>query len=122
MKKLLSVAALMGSSATMICCFLPAAFVTLGFGASFASLVGAFPQITWLSEHKGWIFLVGALLISASGVLQWRARNAACPIDPKLAEGCSTAKGWSRRVFVIAVFFYLLGFTFAFVLPAVMRI
>lgn len=121
MKKLLSVAALLGSVTTLFCCFLPALFVTLGAGAAFAGFIGAFPQITWLSEHKGWVFLAGAVLILAAGIIQWRNRNAACPIDPKLAEGCTTAKSWSRRIFLIAVGFYLVGFTFAFVLPRLLN-
>lgn len=117
MKKLASVAALLGSVTTIFCCFLPAVFVTLGFGAAFASLIGAFPQLVWLSEHKGWVFGSGAALIMAAGVVQWRTRYAACPTDPKLAEGCMTARSWSKRVLFLAIGFYALGFVFAFVLP-----
>lgn len=117
MKKLVSVAALLGSMTTIVCCFLPAVFVTLGFGAAFASLIGAFPQLVWLSEHKGWVFGGGAIVIFVAGVIQWRTRYAACPLDPKLAEGCMTAKSWSKRVLFLALTFYALGFLFAFVLP-----
>jgi hypothetical protein len=116
-KKLVSVAALLGSTATIACCFLPALFVALGAGAAFASLVGAFPGLVWLSEHKAWVFgAAGALLILAV-VFQRRASTTACPIDPKLAESCRTAKSWSRPVLFAALFLYLLGFAFAFVLP-----
>jgi hypothetical protein len=117
MKKLMSVAALLGSLTTILCCFLPALFVALGAGAAFAGLIGAFPQLTLLSEHKGWVFLVGGLLISTAAFFQWRSRYTACPIDSKLAEGCTTARSWSKRVFVISVLFYALGFFFAFILP-----
>ena len=82
MKRLASVAALLGSVTTIFCCFLPALFVTLGAGAAFASLLGTFPQLVWLSEHKSVVFGGGALLLLVAGVLQWRARYTACPIDP----------------------------------------
>lgn len=118
MKKLYSVAALLGSFTTLFCCVLPIIFVSLGFGAAFAGLIGAFPQITWFSEHKGWVFLGGALLIIVAGYVQWRARFTACPIDPKLALGCKTAKAWSYRILLLAIVLYLTGFLFAFVLPS----
>lgn len=117
MKKLISVAALLGSVTTIFCCFLPALFVALGAGAAFASLLGAFPQLVWLSEHKLLVFGLGALLIASAGVFQWRSRYTACPVDPKLAEGCGTARNWSKRAFLVAVSIYSLGFFFAFVLP-----
>ena len=119
MKKFLPVAALLGSVTTIFCCFLPALFVALGAGAAFASLLGAFPQLVWLSEHKALIFGTGALLIAVASVFRWRARYTACPIDPKLAEGCGTAKNWSKRTFFVAVSIYSLGFFFAFVLPRI---
>ena len=117
MRKLISVFALLGSVSTIFCCFLPALFVALGAGAAFASLVGAFPQLVWLSEHKAAVFGVAGLLLLVAGVAQLKARTAACPIDPRLAEGCATAKGWSKVAFLVAVGLYTLGFAFAFVLP-----
>jgi len=121
MKKFLSVAALFSSFTTIFCCFLPALFVTLGAGASFATLISAVPQLIWFSEHKGIVFLGGAFLLLISGFFQWRARYASCPIDPKLAEGCTTARNWSRGIFLLAVSFYSLGALFAFVIPYVVE-
>lgn len=118
MKKLFSVLALLGSVTTLLCCFLPVLLVSLGFGAAFAGLIGTFPQITLFSEHKVAVFLIGAILLSSAGVARWRSQSIACPVDPKLAEGCSTAKTWSDRILLIATIFYSLGFLFAFVLPA----
>ena len=118
MKKIFSVLALMGSATTLLCCFLPVLLVSLGFGAAFAGLIGTFPQITLFSEHKGAVFLIGAILLTAAGIARLRSRSIACPIDPKLAEGCSTAKTWSDKFLLIAIIFYSLGFLFAFVLPA----
>lgn len=117
MKKAYAVAALVGSMSTLFCCFLPVVFVSLGFGAAFAGLIGAIPQLTWLSQHKNLVFLVGGVLIALASLVQWRSRRAACPIDPKLAEGCKTAKRWSYQILLLSVVFYLVGLLFAFVLP-----
>ncbi len=118
MKKLLSITALLGSVTTIFCCLLPALFVALGAGAAFAGIIGAFPQLTVLSEHKGLIFLGSAVLITLAAIAQRQAERAACPLDPKLAEGCRTAKSWSRVVLGLAATVHALGFFFAFVLPA----
>ena len=117
MKKLISVVALLGSSATLVCCVIPVIFVMLGFGATFAGIIGAFPQITWLSENKGVVFLLAAVLLAISGYFQWRNRYTACPIDPELAEACRNARGWSFWVFVISVVLYTVGFAFVFGAP-----
>ena len=117
MKKLLSVGALLGSIATIFCCFLPVLFATLGFGAVFAGLIGVFPQVIWLSENKVSVFAVAGILLVIATVIQYRAKSIACPIDPKLAESCSTAKNWSKGILVAAIVLYALGFSFAFVLP-----
>lgn len=117
MKKILSFLALAGSMGTMVCCFLPAVFVTLGFGAAFAGMVSNFPQLIWISEHKKAVFLGAALLIIASAVLHWRSKQTECPIDPKLAAACKDGKDWSRWVLVGAVGLFATGAFFAFVLP-----
>ena len=117
MKKLVSLFALLGSSATLICCVLPALFVMLGFGATFASLVGSFPQITWLSEHKVLVFGGAAILIAISAFFQWRSKTMSCPTDPALASACKETRGVSRRLFIISVGLYGVGAFFAFVAP-----
>ena len=43
---------LFASSSTLICCALPALFVLLGAGATFASLVNFFPQLIIISQYK----------------------------------------------------------------------
>lgn len=120
MRKLLSVGALLASLTTIFCCFLPVLFATLGLGAVFAGLVGAFPQMIWLSEHKPLVFTIAGAILAIAVFLQTRAKKKACPIDPKLAEGCSTAKSWSKWILVSAVLLYLIGFSFAFVLPKIL--
>lgn len=114
---LTSVLSLFASSSTLICCALPALLVALGAGAALSSLVGIFPQIVWLSEHKVSLFIFAGLMLAASGALQWINRNAPCPIDPALRDACLRTRKVSLRVYGVSVGIYLLGGFFAFVLP-----
>ena len=106
------------SAGTLVCCALPAALVALGAGATLAGLVGAFPQLVWLSEHKVPLFAAAGLMLAAAGALQYRARFAPCPADPKLAADCAKARRISLRVYVASAAIFAVGFFFAFVAPA----
>jgi hypothetical protein len=112
-----SVLSLFASSSTLICCALPALLVALGAGAALSGLVGVFPQIVWLSEHKVGLFTFAGLMLAASGGLQWFNRNAPCPIDPALRDACLRTRKVSLRVYWVSVGIYLVGGFFAFVLP-----
>jgi hypothetical protein len=119
MKKLLSFLSLFTSVSTLICCALPALFVALGFGAAFAGIVGNFPQLIWLSENKLWIFGIGAALLIVGGILQWQSKKMTCPTDPSLAETCSTARDWSKTIYISSVVIYFTGGFFAFLAPKI---
>jgi hypothetical protein len=106
--------ALFGSTATLICCALPALFVALGMGAVVAGLVSAVPQITWLSEHKPLVFGGSGALIALSAWMQWQARNAPCPTDPAAARACSRLRTISLWVLAIAGVAWCVGAFFAF--------
>lgn len=121
MKKTLAFLSLFTSVGTLLCCALPALFVVLGFGAAFAGIVGNVPGLIWLSENKLLIFGVGAFLLIAGGILQWKARNAACPIDSKLGESCTTTRDWSKPLYFGSVAVYLVGAFFAFAAPLVLQ-
>lgn len=116
-RKLTSFLTLFTSFSTLICCALPALFVTLGLGAAFTGLIGNFPQLIWISEQKIYLFGVGGVLLVTGGIMQWKSRQMACPIDPKLGEACSTTKDWSVWIYFISVGLYLVGAAFAFALP-----
>ena len=73
---------LLASSATLVCCVLPAVLVSLGAGAVLVGLISAFPQLVWLSEHKSLVFGIAGVLLAASGALLWHARRLPCPVDP----------------------------------------
>lgn len=117
MKKLLAFLSLFTSVGTLVCCALPALFVTLGFGAAFAGLVGTIPQLIWLSENKIWLFSGGAVLLAAGGLLQWKARNEPCPLDPALARACTSARKSSLYLYGATLAIYLVGAFFAFLAP-----
>lgn len=116
MKKALSYLSLFFSFGTLICCALPALLVVLGLGASLAGLVGAFPQIVWLSENKGIVFLLAGLMIVASVLSHKYSKNITCPVG-ELEEQCKTSKSISDYLVVISIIIYLIGAFFAFVAP-----
>ncbi|QJR12741.1 hypothetical protein DSM104443_03834 [Usitatibacter rugosus] len=105
------------SSGTLLCCALPAALVAVGAGATLASLVGAVPQLVWLSEHKLPLFALAGGMLAMAGVFQWRARYAPCPADPALAAACMRQRRVSAWVYGVSVAIFTIGFFFAFVAP-----
>ena len=108
---------LLASSATLVCCVLPAVLVSLGAGAALVGLVSTFPQLVWLSEHKGWVFGLAGVLLAASGAMLWHARSLPCPVDPAAARTCTRLRRISASIFFVATGSYLLGATYAFLLP-----
>jgi hypothetical protein len=113
----LAIGALFASSATLICCVLPAALVAVGAGTALAALVTAIPQLIWLSEHKPLVFGVAGALLAISGAVLWIGRRAPCPTDPVLARSCRRLRRISAVIYLIAMLSFLLGATFAFILP-----
>lgn len=110
----LAFGALLASSATLVCCVLPALLVSIGAGAAVVGLVSAFPQLIWLSEHKAGVFGTACALLIASGLLLWRARRLPCPADPALARSCMRLRRFSWGLYVCSVVLFLLGAIFAF--------
>lgn len=102
------------SAGTLVCCALPALFVSLGMGAALAGFVGAFPQITWLSQYKPIVFAVAATMLIIAGVMMYRARNLPCPVDPKQAKACARLRKFSIGIYIFSVIVFLIGSFFAF--------
>ena len=96
----LAISALLASSATLVCCVLPAVLVSIGAGAALASLVTAVPPLIWLSEHKPLVFGLAAALLAISGAALWLGRRAACPTDPPLARACQRLRRISTPSFM----------------------
>lgn len=113
----IAVGALLASSATLVCCVLPAVLVSMGAGAVLVGLVSALPQLIWLSEHKLAVFAVAAAFLVVSGAMLWQARRLPCPTEPHAARNCAQVRKVSLRVYAVSVVFFALGALFAFVLP-----
>jgi hypothetical protein len=108
---------LLASSATLVCCVLPALLVSIGAGATLVGLISAFRQLVWLSEHKILVFGIAGLLLALSGLLIWRARRLPCPVDPEAARSCLRLRRISAVLYGVSVVSFAAGVLFAFVLP-----
>lgn len=106
---------LLVSSSTLICCALPILLVSLGFGATVASLTSSLPVLVTMAENKEWLLFVSLALLVSTGWLLW-GRAQQCPGDPTLARRCARAGVWNRRVFWVAGMIWLLGFSSAYLL------
>jgi len=113
--------ALFGSFSTLLCCALPALFVSLGAGAALVGLVSAVPQLVWLSEHKIGLFIFAGVMLTISGVSRYLTRNAHCPIDANAARTCKRLRRIGFGVFCFSLLMYAVGFYFAFVAQHLMR-
>ena len=105
--------ALLASGGTLVCCALPIALVTLGFGATVAAMTSSFPVLITLSTYKIWIFGASAALMAATAWSLWRPGRA-CPADPVLAARCRRATRWSRRLLSASGFVWGIGFFAAY--------
>ena len=117
----LTAGALLASSATLLCCVLPAVMVAVGAGAALAGLVTAIPQLVWLSEHKLIVFSLAGSLLAVSGVALWYGRSLPCPTEPDAAQACQRLRRISALLYAFAIAAFALGVAFAFVLPALTR-
>ena len=115
--KLANLLSLFTSGSTLICCALPATLVAIGSAATLTSLVSNFPQLIWISEHKGLVFGVAGAMLTIAGYLQWQARNAPCPVDPIMARVCMKTRKNALRIYWLSVGIFALGAFFAFVAP-----
>lgn len=99
-------AALTASVGTMLCCVLPSLLVIAGLGTTVAAVTARVPGLVWLSQHKGWVFLVAGLLIVGSRIYSER-------VAPKVVTpgaSCPPALGrWTRRAWWLSVVLYALG-------------
>lgn len=103
------------SVGTLVCCALPALFVTLGAGAALAGLVSTAPWLVALSKYKAWTFGISGVMILLAGFMRWKARNAPCPIDPEQAKACTRLRNISGWMYWVSVVVWAVGFFFAFI-------
>ena len=111
---LIPMISLFTSFSTLICCALPALFVTLGMGAAVAGLISSAPWLTVISDYKFAIFVGAGTMLALSTLLQWKARNAPCPADPLKAKACARMRAVSWWILGISILIYVIGFFFTF--------
>jgi hypothetical protein len=116
-KNIFTTLALFSSFSTLLCCALPALFVSLGAGAALIGVVSAVPQLIWLSEHKIQLFIFAGIMLTISGISCYLSRNAPCPADPAQAKACARMRRISFWIFCFSVTMYGTGFFFAFIAP-----
>ena len=102
------------SFGTLICCALPALFVSLGMGAVLAGLVSDLPWLIVLSEHKKEVFGIAIFMLSIATFLHWKMRYAPCPADPQKARACQRMRHLSKWVLALSWVLFAVGFFFAF--------
>lgn len=112
-----NILSLFTSGSTLICCALPATLVAIGSAATLTALVGNFPQLIWISEHKPLVFGLAGAMLAIAGYLQWQARNAPCPADPALAAICAKTRKNALLIYWLSVGIFSVGAFFAFVAP-----
>ena len=103
------------STTTLLCCTIPILLITLGFGATLASVVS---DLTWwgkISEYKFLIFITSGLLLL---ITFWVLRKAGqiCPIDPLLAKKCQKIRKWNWRILWLSITIWVVGFISAYLL------
>lgn len=116
-QRVIDLVTLLTSTSTLVCCAIPALLVTLGFGAVLAGAVSAVPQIVVLSEHKGFIFTLGAVMLILGGLIQRWQLNQPCPLDITLRDTCLRSRKNSLNLYFLSLGIYLIGAFFAFVAP-----
>ena len=111
---LLPTVSLFMSLSTLVCCALPALFVTLGAGAALAGLVSTAPWLVALSKYKIWTFAISGAMILLAGFVRWKSHSMACPIDPEQAKACNRLRVISQWMYWLSVVIWCIGFFFAF--------
>jgi hypothetical protein len=121
--RLVGALSLFTSVGTLVCCALPSLLVVLGLGATVASVISTVPFLVTLSRHKGWVFVLAAVLIAASvGYRRWLAprliaRRLACSLDD---PRCRELGRLSGVLLWISVTLWFAGAAVAYGLPLVL--
>ena len=112
-----SVISLFASSSTLICCALPTLFIVLGAGASFASLITAFPLLISISYYKFHLSLIALLLILIGGYANYKTYYLPCPSDPELGKICLKTRQRSRYIYYSSVGLFIFATVFTYIVP-----
>lgn len=119
MRRILPFVSLFLSLGTLVCCAIPALLVALGLGATLAATISAFPQIVWLSEHKGFVFGAAGTLLTAAVLAQRSTQQVSCPTDAELGAACKSSRRAFGPLLGLSCLLYLTGAFFAFLAPLI---
>ena len=107
--------ALFTTTGTLVCCALPITLISLGMGATMASLASNVPVLVTLSEYKIWVFVISGVLLAAAAWIMYRPGRS-CPVDPELGALCNKTQVWNHRIYWFSVVLWCIGFFTAFLL------
>ena len=108
---------LFASSSTLICCALPAVFIIVGAGATFASIISVFPFLVVISKYKVSITLVSLLILVFAGYINYRTYYLPCPADPELGRICLQTRKRSRSIYYFSVTLFTFATIFTYLIP-----
>ena len=108
---------LFASSSTLVCCALPAVFVAIGAGASFASLVSTFPFLITLSQYKIFITFFALVMLLIAGYANYRNFNLPCPADPEVGRLCMKTRKRSRVIYYVSAGIFIFATIFTYLVP-----
>lgn len=119
-EKILSVLSLFGSSATLLCCALPAAVSIIAGGAAVGSLISIFPWLIPISKYHNWIFAIAGVLLLINAIFVFSPKGkVACAVTG--GKGCEVAGGFSKGTFWVSIVLYGIGVFFAYIYVPVVK-
>jgi len=92
-------------------------FVSLGAGATLASIVNVFPELIIISQYKIYISAFALLFLIVAGILIKNASVQPCPTDPNLRDICIKTRKKSKRIYIISVFIFAFASIFTYIVP-----
>lgn len=104
---------LFASTTTLLCCALPILLVTIGLGAVSAAMFANIPFLAFLAQHKLWLFLFSFCMLAISAWSVYRPGRT-CPVDPVEAAQCAKADKWNKRVLMVSIIIWCIGFIAAY--------
>ena len=110
---------LFASTSTLICCALPAIFVAIGAGATFASLITSFPFLITLSKYKLYITLFALIMLVTAGYFNYKTYHSPCPADPELGRMCLQTRRRSRIIYYISATIFIFATIFTYIVPKI---
>jgi len=106
---------------TLVCCALPILLISLGFGATVASLYSEqLPFLQWFGLNSALVFTISGGILSLSGLVIFKSKQT-CPSDPKLAGACKKARKWNMYFWFSAALLWSIGAATTFILPILVQ-